>query len=386
MNISQAKIQNAAECSLPPLKDKHLVDTDTTSLITDADAFNQIIKFAEVMSKGLITVPTHLSGNITDCTAITIQAMQWRMNPFLVAQKTHVVNGMISYEDELINAVVNNCAPTTGKLKTEWHGDWDGILGRVKIVKQGKDDVYAKDWSDEDEQGLYVKVWATIIGEDTPRELTLSMTQVVTRNSKLWIEDPREQLAHLAVKRWARMHCPEVVIGVYTPEEVRARSMVGNTTISDADKKVDVAIPKNNLPTPDEQFAKAQEKLDKAARLEDLTGYGFEAMIEAIASTDTNKSLDTIGRTIKRMVEDPNNDLQNGSEEYRALRAAYADQKNKIEAAQISLNITTAKTAEQLDIIEDIIHGKAQDYSPELITELRAGMVKARLKTVRRNL
>lgn len=40
-------------------------------------------------------------------------------------------------------------------------------------------------------------------GEE-PRELTISMAQAGVRNSPLWEQDPRQQLAYLCVKRWAR--------------------------------------------------------------------------------------------------------------------------------------------------------------------------------------
>ena len=41
------------------------------------------------------------------------------------------------------------------------------------------------------------------------------LAQARTRNSTLWADDPRQQLAYLAVKRWARLYCPEVILGVY---------------------------------------------------------------------------------------------------------------------------------------------------------------------------
>lgn len=34
---------------------------------------------------------------------------------------------------------------------------------------------------------------------------------------------PKQQIAYLAVKYWARLYCPEVVLGVYTPEELEDR-------------------------------------------------------------------------------------------------------------------------------------------------------------------
>ena len=39
------------------------------------------------------------------CMAVTLQALQWNMSPFAVAQKTHLVNGTLGYEAQLVNAV-----------------------------------------------------------------------------------------------------------------------------------------------------------------------------------------------------------------------------------------------------------------------------------------
>ena len=65
-----------------------------------------------------------------------------------------------------------------------------------------------------------MRVWATIKGESTPRELTLLMAQARTRNSTLWTDDPKQQLAYLAQKRWARLFTPDVILGVYTADEL----------------------------------------------------------------------------------------------------------------------------------------------------------------------
>ena len=49
------------------------------------------------------------------------------------------------------------------------------------------------------------------------------LSQAQVRNSTLWASDPRQQLAYLAVKRWARLYCPDVILGVYTADEIDER-------------------------------------------------------------------------------------------------------------------------------------------------------------------
>lgn len=202
-------------------------DTSSAALILSGDAMDRAIAFADIMATGRSTVPKHLQGNRGDCLAVTIQAMQWGMMPFAVAQKTHVVSGTLGYEAQLVNAVITARAPVTGRMNYDWFGDWDKIAGRFKEVpaKNNPGEMrIVKDWSIKDEEGLGVEVWTTFKGETEPRRLRLLLAQAGTRNSPLWGQDPKQQLAYLAVKRWARLYCPDVILGVYTPDELEERA------------------------------------------------------------------------------------------------------------------------------------------------------------------
>ncbi|EBR7955207.1 enterohemolysin, partial [Salmonella enterica subsp. enterica serovar Stanleyville] len=70
----------------------------------------------------------------------------------------------------------------------------------------------------------FVQVGAILRGES---EITwgepLYLSGVVTRNSPLWVSNPKQQIAYLGVKYWARLYCPEVILGVYSPDEVEQR-------------------------------------------------------------------------------------------------------------------------------------------------------------------
>lgn len=204
--------------------------TNSAALILDPTLFQQMMAVAEVMAVGMATVPQHLRKNKGDCLAVVMQATQWRMNPFAVAQKTHVVNGTLGYEGQLVNAVINTMSPTKDRLNYEWFGQWEKVIGKfVERTSKKKVDedtgeplkYRAPNWTLEDEQGLGIRVWATMKGEDKPRELVLLLAQCRVRNSPLWADDPRQQIAYLAVKRWSRLHCPDVLLGVYTPDELQ---------------------------------------------------------------------------------------------------------------------------------------------------------------------
>ena len=194
---------------------------NTTDYLANDDMFSRMTRFSEMMAGGLATVPQHLRGNPADCMAIVMQASQWGMNPFSVAQKTHLVNGVLGYEAQLVNSVINAMAPTKDRLHFEYFGQWENVIGKFKELKSQKGKSYlAPNWTYADEQGCGIRVFATLKGEDEPRVLELLLTQAQVRNSTLWASDPKQQLAYLGIKRWSRLYCPDVIMGVYTPDEV----------------------------------------------------------------------------------------------------------------------------------------------------------------------
>ncbi|PHN61957.1 recombinase RecT [Pseudomonas viridiflava] len=198
--------------------------TSTSALVLDGDSLDKMMRLADVMATGRATLPKHFNGNSADCLAVVMQAMQWKMNPFAVAQKTHLVNGVLGYEAQLVNAVITTCAPVVDRLHYEWYGDWDKVIGKFVIKNGDKGEYRQPGWKLADEEGLGVKVWATFRGEDEPRVLELLLAQARTRNSTLWADDPRQQLAYLATKRWSRLYCPDVILGVYSPDELEESS------------------------------------------------------------------------------------------------------------------------------------------------------------------
>lgn len=186
-------------------------------------SMQEIIDFSKMMATAKGAVPAIYLQNPGACMAVTMQAIRWGMDPFAVAQKTHEIRGVIGYEGQLINAIVTSMAPTTGRLQYEWYGDWSRVIGNF-IEKTGDKGKYTvPGWTMKDEEGCGIRVWATMKGETEPRVLDLLLTQAGVRNSTLWATDPKQQLAYLAVKRWARLYCPDVILGVYSRDELEER-------------------------------------------------------------------------------------------------------------------------------------------------------------------
>lgn len=184
--------------NLTETKSATMAHTSTTGLVLDTAAMQAMTTMAETMAKATIQVPKHLVGKPADCLAVVMQAAQWQMNPFAVAQKTHLVNGQLGYEAQLVNAVVSSSKAVQGRFKYEYGGDW----------------------SKPNSPDAWVRCGAVLRGES---EITwgepLYPATITTKNSPLWKTNPKQQASYLAVKYWARLYTPDVILGVYSTDE-----------------------------------------------------------------------------------------------------------------------------------------------------------------------
>ena len=166
-----------------------------SDVVFNDDNFNHLVKLADLMASSTVTVPKHLQGKPGDCFAIALQAMAWNMSPFVVAQKTHLVNGVLGYEAQLVNALVQNSGLIQGSFKYEYQDDNEGgVFCRVGAALKGDDHITWGEW--------------------------LHSGSVTTKNSPLWKSNPRQQLGYLQVKNWARLYAPGAILGIYGDDEL----------------------------------------------------------------------------------------------------------------------------------------------------------------------
>lgn len=251
-------------------------EADTKAAIFSPSGLQKLQAFAEIMAQGKATVPAHLSGKPADCLAIALQAAQWGMNPYAVAQKTHLVNGTLGYEAQLVNAVITSSTAVQGRFKYEYGGDWEKL-------KPGAANA-------QNERGLCVRVGAVLRGET---EITwgewLQMEFVTTRNSPLWKTAPKQQLAYLAVKYWARLYCPDVILGVYTPDEFEPQQRA-ERDITPARSRQDLNNLINQKPTEKEVNSAMESAPVESRSLDELLADFTVAAGKAKSTADLDKA------------------------------------------------------------------------------------------------
>lgn len=166
-------------------------------------SMNDVMEFAKMMSVARAGVRKHLRNDPGACLAVCVQALEWRMSPFAVANKTYFVNDQIAYEAQLIHAIILRRAPIKGRVKHAYSGE--GTTRKLKV------------WAElRDEPGEIVEYETPPIGKIHPQ------------NSPLWKNDPDQQLHYYATRAWCRRHFPDVILGIYADDELRDNPSLGD--------------------------------------------------------------------------------------------------------------------------------------------------------------
>jgi len=153
----------------------------------------QVVEIAKFMAVAGEGVPNHCRANVGICLRLTFQAVEWQMSPFSVADMSYIVNGRLAYMSQLIHAVVEARAPIQKRLDCKYEGE--GPTRTCTVIGH-------------------------FISGDTREYTTPEFKDIKVKNSPLWTQDPDQQLFYYASRSWARKWCPDVLLGVYTREEM----------------------------------------------------------------------------------------------------------------------------------------------------------------------
>lgn len=204
VNGSQDAQQQLARQQATPREIRVVHDESELSYLLDTARFEHMWRIAEAMALASV-LPDHLRMDpktkqelppkriTANCLLIVNQSMRWRFDPFAVAAESYVVGGKLGYQGKLIAAVVHTRSNIKGRLKATYNsarGD-----------------------------ALEVTISGTFTDEDEVRTITMTVGEGKTSNG-MWTKDPQQKLWYSGVTKWARRHCPEVVMGVLTDDDI----------------------------------------------------------------------------------------------------------------------------------------------------------------------
>jgi len=175
-------------------------------------SMGEVMEMAKLMCVAQQAIPKHLREQPGLCLGVIMQAVAWEMEPFAVANKSFVVNDRLAYESQLVHAVIEARAPLAGRLRCTYAGEGDKRTCTVR---------------------------GTFKGESEPHEYTTpELAKIPVKNSPLWKWDVDQQLFYFASRAWARKWCPDVLLGVYTPDEAKYAGEFAADVTEHADEDV----------------------------------------------------------------------------------------------------------------------------------------------------
>lgn len=150
------------------------------------------INFAEMAAKCDL-LPDHLKSKPANCLRVVMQSSKWGMDFFGVADCTSLIHGKLMYEGKLVSAVINARGNLKSRLNYKFTGE--GVNRKLTVI-------------------------GTLKGEDEPRDIELTFKQAKEINKNGQVDkNPDQQMCYIGARIWARRHMPELMLGVYTPDE-----------------------------------------------------------------------------------------------------------------------------------------------------------------------
>ena len=164
---------------------------------TDKKQFDQLLRAANMLSQTSI-IPATYQGKPQDCFVALEMATRMGVSPLVVMQNMYVVKGKPAWAGQACTMFINSC----------------GKFTQVKHVYTGE--------KGTDGRGCYVTATRIADGiQVNGVEVTLAMAKAEgwTANTK-WRTMPELMLAYRASAFFARVHCPEALMGVQLADEI----------------------------------------------------------------------------------------------------------------------------------------------------------------------
>lgn len=165
---------------------------------TNPDAFSTAARMASALSKSTI-VPKEYQRNEGNCIIAIEMANRLKVSPMMVMQNLYIVNGRPAWSSQYIIAMINN----SKKYKTEI---------KYKIEGEGDDRscmAYVEDYNGNIVEG-------PVISMKMAKDEGWS-----TKNGSKWKTMPDVMLRYRAASFFGRLNCPDMVMGMYSVEEVQ---------------------------------------------------------------------------------------------------------------------------------------------------------------------
>lgn len=206
------------------MDNSQLIKTETQSQSVSAmGVFTSIEKFEEAgrMAKALAAstlVPKEYQGNISNCMIAIDTAQRLKISPFATMQNLYIVNGRPSWSSQFIISAINKCDRFSEPLKFKLTGEGDSLECFA----------YTKDKNGNKLEGPVIS-------------MKMAKDEGWTsKNGSKWKTMPQVMIQYRAASFFGRLHCPDILMGVYTDDENIERDPAKfiEVTVNDVEKEV----------------------------------------------------------------------------------------------------------------------------------------------------
>lgn len=175
------------------------VKTGGLNVFSDAQNFETALRMADCLSKSTV-VPKDYQNNTGNCMIAIEMASRINTSPMMVMQNLYIVNGRPAWSSQWIIAMINS----SRRYKTELQF----TFGNAK-----------------EDGGLSCQAWAEdyaghkVVGP----KITMNMANAegwTQKNGSKWKTMPQVMIQYRAASFFGRMNCPDMIMGIYSQEEV----------------------------------------------------------------------------------------------------------------------------------------------------------------------
>jgi len=174
-------------------------DSRNMGIWGDKESFVNAQRMAQALASGTM-VPKDYQGNIGNCLIALDMADRLRLSPFAVMQSLYLVNGRPSWSAQFITTVINKSGRFRRPLMFQ-------VTGKDKTLS-------CIAWTEDLEGNRIESIAITMkIAEDE---------KWIEKSGSKWKTMPEQMIRYRAASFFGRLHCPDLIMGVYAEDEVKS--------------------------------------------------------------------------------------------------------------------------------------------------------------------
>lgn len=212
--LGLAEISDTSQNSLASRESTSLsaLGTSDFGIFLDKERFEQFYRVANLFAKSTI-VPEHFRNNPSNCFIALQMAVRLKMEPMLVMQKSYNIAGKPAIESQIAISALNNSGLIKGRIRFDIDGEGENISCTAKAIDKAS-------------------------GEELTYTLKLKDAKKIGKASSNpnWSAIPELMLRYRAASFLIRTNFPEVLMGVYTKDELDDIKDGGMINVTNADE------------------------------------------------------------------------------------------------------------------------------------------------------